>query len=202
MSHRLYETRQYWDIEADTFDNEPDHGLNDPVVREAWKNLLKNWLPSSFNTVLDIGCGTGSLSVLIAGLGFEVTGIDLSPEMIAKAKTKAVRANQSITFHIIEASHPDFASQQFDVIVCRHLLWALPDPSQALLNWSNSLVSKGRILLIEGYWHNESGLHVQQVVNALPPLFSNIEFIDLNNDPDFWGGEVNDERYLIKADRI
>ena len=38
---------------------------------------------------LDVGCGTGSLSVMLAGLGYHVTGIDLSPAMLARAEAKA-----------------------------------------------------------------------------------------------------------------
>ncbi|MGB4872206.1 MAG: class I SAM-dependent methyltransferase, partial [Candidatus Promineifilaceae bacterium] len=41
--------------------------------------------------ILDIGCGTGSLSAVLAGLGHQVTGIDLSPVMISIAQTKAAK---------------------------------------------------------------------------------------------------------------
>ena len=77
-----------WDQEAATFDNEPDHGLRDPIVRQAWSDLFAGWLSSSPVNILDIGCGTGSLSLLLASLGHNVTGLDFSPEMLAQAKTK------------------------------------------------------------------------------------------------------------------
>jgi 2-polyprenyl-3-methyl-5-hydroxy-6-metoxy-1,4-benzoquinol methylase len=69
---------QYWDELAAAFDDEPDHGLRDPIVREAWLARLSHWLPSNRAAILDIGCGTGSLSVLLAVLGHEVIGIDWS----------------------------------------------------------------------------------------------------------------------------
>ena len=73
---RLEETRRIWDSEAPAFDDEPDHGLRDPIIRKAWKNRLIQWLPPSPGaglSVLDVGCGTGSLSVLLASLGHHVT---------------------------------------------------------------------------------------------------------------------------------
>lgn len=200
-SPSLDEVRRYWDNEAAKFDDEADHGLRDPVVRKTWKNLLQEWLPEPPRMILDIGCGTGSLSILMAELGYSVTGIDLSPEMISQAKGKAQAADQAIAFHVMEASQPNFPLRRFDVIVCRHLLWALPEPAQVLLNWSNLLAANGRLLFIEGYWYNGSGLHARQIVDTLPSSFSNVELIDLSGNPDFWGGAVSDERYLIVAER-
>ena len=201
-SKRIREARQYWDKEAESFDDEPDHGLYDPVVRSAWKNLLANWLPSHPGTVLDIGCGTGSLSVLMAEIGHDVTGIDLSPAMIAQAKAKAGMGNHSISFQIMDASNPDFPAQHFKAIVCRHLLWTLPNHARVLQRWSNLLIPNGRLLLIEGYWNNNGGLHTEQIVEALPSSCSRIIVKNLSDYAHLWGGAVNDERYLIKADRI
>jgi 2-polyprenyl-3-methyl-5-hydroxy-6-metoxy-1,4-benzoquinol methylase len=42
------------------------------------------------SSILDAGCGTGSLSLMLAAEGFRVTGVDLSPEMIARARAKDV----------------------------------------------------------------------------------------------------------------
>ena len=72
-----------WDAAAPTFDDEPDHGLRDPGVRQAWADRLRSWLPARPGDVLDIGCGTGSLSLLASEQGHRVTGVDLSPAMVA-----------------------------------------------------------------------------------------------------------------------
>lgn len=198
MQH-LDELRQYWDRAAATFDDEPDHGLRTPSVRRAWCDLLLRWLPSLPASLLDIGCGTGSLSVLMAELGLTVTAIDLSPGMLEQAQAKAQDAGQPILFQVMEASDPQLAPQLFDVILCRHLLWALPEPAHVLQRWLKLLKPGGRLLLIEGFWHTGGGLHAQQVVNALPPTLADVVVQDLSTQLDLWGGAVADERYLVTA---
>ena len=170
----LHEARSYWDNEAAAFDNEPDHGLRDPALRAAWRGLLQEALPPPPAAVLDIGCGTGSLSILLAELGHRVTGLDLSPAMLAHARAKAQRAGQAIAFLAGDASAPPLAARRFEVIICRHLLWALPDPAAVLARWSTLLADHGRLLLIEGYWHTGGGLHAQQTLAALPSSFRSV----------------------------
>jgi len=197
---RLQESRRYWDNLAASFDDEPDHGLRDPMVLEAWTQLLKAWLPSTTGTILDIGCGTGSLSVVLAGLGYTVTGIDVSPSMISLAQTKAAANGHQIKFQVMDAAFPQLSPQQFDVIICRHLLWALPEPKQVLQRWIECLKQKGRLFLIEGYWKTGAGLHANEITAMLPSSFTHITIRNLSDDPNFWGGNVTDERYAIIAD--
>ncbi|MFD8810773.1 class I SAM-dependent methyltransferase, partial [Streptomyces sp. NPDC059627] len=71
-----------WDAEAATFDAEPDHGLGAPEVRAAWAERLRAWLPARPADVLDLGCGTGSLSLLAAEQGPPRTGVDSSPPLV------------------------------------------------------------------------------------------------------------------------
>jgi len=198
--NRLQASRQYWDGRASSFDDEPDHGLRDSLVRERWTEYLKAWLPYTNATILDIGCGTGSLSVVLAGLGHKVTGIDLSPAMISLAQAKAATHGLQIEFYVMDAAFPRLSHQQFDVIICRHLLWALPEPQQVLQRWSESLKEEGRLILIEGFWANGGGLHANEITEMLPSSFINITVQNLSGNPNLWGRNVTDERYAIIAD--
>lgn len=198
----LRELRQIWDAEATTFDDQPDHGLRDPAILAAWTSLLKRSLPASTGAekVLDIGCGTGSLSLVLVGLGYQVTGIDFSPEMIARAQAKTAAAHDAVTFHVMDAAFPQLPPQQFDALVCRHLLWALPDIEQVLLRWVRLLKPGGRLLLVEGYWHTNAGLHPQQILDALPKTLRHVSLENLSDQAELWGNLVSDERYAITAD--
>ena len=198
---RLDKSRQYWDNFARSFDDEPDHGLRDPVVREQWTNFLQASLPSTNATILDIGCGTGSLSVVLAGLGHTVTGIDLSPSMIALARTKATALGLQVEFHVMDAASPQLPLNHYDAIVCRHLLWTLPEPKEVLQRWAELLKPKGRLILIEGYWGTNTGLRASEVIEMLPNSFSDYSFQDLSENSNFWGREVSDERYAIITDK-
>jgi 2-polyprenyl-3-methyl-5-hydroxy-6-metoxy-1,4-benzoquinol methylase len=198
-TERLATTRRIWDDAAGNFDDEPDHGLLDPVVRAAWKDLLTQLLPTHPSMVLDIGCGTGSVSTLLAELNHNVTGVDLSPAMIDIATQKAKSAGHTITFQIMDATFPQLAPQKFDIIVCRHLLWALPNPQHILQRWAYLLEPGGSMILIEGFWHTGAGLHAQDIVSMMPTSMTDVSVRDLSKRADLWGGEVIDERYAIRA---
>lgn len=163
--------RDYWNSAAPTFDDEVDHGLRDPSAHQAWAALFRTWIPTP-SRVLDLGCGTGSLSVLLAGQGHRVTGVDLSPRMIELARAKA--AGSTVDFSVGDASAPEVTGP-FDVVVVRHLLWTLADPVAALRNWRDLLAPDGRFVLVEGRWAQSGGEPYGRVRNpcrgraACPP---------------------------------
>lgn len=196
----LLQSRALWDAAAESFDEAPDHGLGDAAVRTAWSALLEAYVPSDGAAIVDIGCGTGSLSVLLAELGCRVTGIDLSPEMLARARAKAQAAGVDVTFQMMDAAFPQLEPEQFDMVVCRHLLWALDDPRAVLGRWVRLLKQGGRMLLIEGFWHTGAGLHAGDVVAALPDAVRHYTVDKLSERSALWGGAVSDERYAVIAD--
>lgn len=195
------ESHKLWDDAASTFDDEPDHGLRDAAVRQAWLDLLKRALPDPPAAVLDVGCGTGSLSLLLAEAGYQVTGIDFSPAMIAQAAAKASAATQAITLQRMDAAFPEFPPRQFDVVLCRHLLWALPEPADVLSRWVDLLKPDGRLLLIEGLWATGAGLPAPVLQAMLPAELTDVAIQNLGNQPALWGKVVTDARYIITARR-
>lgn len=191
---KLAQAQQYWDGEAATFDQEPDHGLADDKTRAAWRSLLTEHLPTPPATILDIGCGTGSLTLLLAEQDYELTGIDLSTAMIEQAQRKLNTAGYSVPLRVMNAADPHLPGQQFDTIVCRHLLWALPDPAQVLARWSALLKPGGYLLLVEGHWHTGGGLHASKIVDLLPARYIDVQVTDLSGEAILWGQVVEDER--------
>jgi ubiquinone/menaquinone biosynthesis C-methylase UbiE len=192
------DVRGYWDGEAVRFDEEPDHGLRDPQVRAAWDRLLREHLPPPPADVLDLGCGTGSLTLLLAQAGHRVHGVDLAPRMVTAATAKLTAAGVTATVEVGDASAPPGGPQSYDVVLTRHVLWALPDPSAALSRWVRLLRPGGRLLLVEGRWWTGGGLTSAETHRLLRPYASHVLSVALT-DPVLWGGPVDDERYLVLA---
>ncbi|MEO8330114.1 MAG: methyltransferase domain-containing protein, partial [Candidatus Nanopelagicales bacterium] len=111
------QARAYWDVQAEGFDDEVDHGLTTTAARSAWWAVMRDKLPEAPACVADLGCGTGSLSVLLASRGYEVLGIDLSPEMIRRARQKAAVQGLSIDFSVGDACKPPLDPQSQDVVL-------------------------------------------------------------------------------------
>jgi SAM-dependent methyltransferase len=184
-----------WDAEAADFDDEPDHGLRDPSVRAAWRDLLASLLPPAPARVADLGCGTGTLSVLLAAEGYAVDGVDFSPEMVRRAADKAAgRAGVTVTRG--DAFEPPLDAAAYDVVVCRHVLWAMPDPAVALVRWVALLRPGGRLVLVEGSWSTGAGLTAAETV-ALVEATGLEADLTLLDDPVYWGRETGDERYVV-----
>lgn len=142
-----------WGARSATYDNAFGHGFCDDEHRALWRSALeRNAEPREGLRVLDVGCGTGFLSLLLADLGCMVTGIDLAPDMLAQAEAKAEAAGLDITFRDGDAEAPPFGPETFDLIVCRHVVWTLPDPEAAFRNWHRILVPGGRVMPVEGTW--------------------------------------------------
>jgi 2-polyprenyl-3-methyl-5-hydroxy-6-metoxy-1,4-benzoquinol methylase len=184
-----------WDSAAATFDDQPDHGLHDPDVRAAWADLLSRHLPSPPATVLDLGCGTGTLSVLLASLGHSVTGLDSSPGMLAVARQKAAADGLAIEFVEGDAAAPMLAGP-FDVVLCRHVLWALGEPDAVLRRWRSLVVPGGRLLLIEGKWVTGAGIAATDLQPLVAQAFG-VTHLERLTDSRLWGQDITDERYLI-----
>ncbi|MFC7306932.1 trifunctional class I SAM-dependent methyltransferase/NUDIX hydrolase/VOC family protein [Streptomyces monticola] len=188
-----------WDDAADSFDDEPDHGLRDPAVRAAWAERLRGWLPAAPADVLDLGCGTGSLALLAAGQGHRVTGVDRSPRMVQLAREKLTGTGARVLAG--DAVQPPVGERKFDVVLARHVLWALPDPEAVLRRWSSLLRPGGRLVLVEGVWGEQSpaGIPAERLTTALAPTAARVHVERLSSDARLWGREVADERYAVVA---
>jgi SAM-dependent methyltransferase len=79
--------------------------------------------------VLDVACGTGVVAVTAARLGAQVTALDLTPELLARAHENAAIANVSIDFHEGDVEKLPFENDEFDVVLSQfgHMFAPRPD---------------------------------------------------------------------------
>ncbi|GAA2173866.1 class I SAM-dependent methyltransferase [Agrococcus versicolor] len=195
------EMQALWDREAVTFDDAPDHGLRDPAVRRAWTDLLLPLLGGHGRRVADLGCGTGTLSALLATEGRHlVHGVDLSPEMVRRARAKSVQVLPQPIFTVADAADPPLPTAMFDAVLSRHVLWAMPDPSAALRRWIELLAPGGVLILVEGRWSTGAGLTAAECSRLVGDLRDVVDLRPLD-DPAYWGRLIDDERYLIVSAR-
>ena len=79
--------------------------------------------------VIDVGCGTGEIAARVAELlpRAHVTGIDLDPAHLDRARARCADVADRVDFRVGNAFELDAADDAFDLVLCRHLLQAVPD---------------------------------------------------------------------------
>jgi ubiquinone/menaquinone biosynthesis C-methylase UbiE len=160
----LYTPSLYWEDRARRFAAE-GHGLAavcsygmpefyNRAIQLEQRLALRPWLRVARGCrVLDVGCGVGRWSRLLARRGAKVTGIDLSPTMIAEAERRAAHAGvaERCTFHVQDVSDLRVGGQ-FDVVLAVTVLQHILDPMDlraAVTAMSRRLAPGGRIVLLE-----------------------------------------------------
>jgi len=82
--------------------------------------------------VLDVGCGTGVVAITAARLGAKVTAIDLTPQLVERARENARVSELSIDLQEADAERLPFPDQQFDVVVSQFAQMFAPRPEIAV----------------------------------------------------------------------
>ncbi|MGH3537336.1 MAG: class I SAM-dependent methyltransferase [Pseudonocardiaceae bacterium] len=139
----------FWDADAATYDQATGHHPQTAIEWAAWRAALIRLLPPPPARILDVGAGTGFLSLAAAQLGYTVTAVDLSPAMLQRLTSKATAAGLLIT--AVAASADELPAGTWEAVISRHLLWTLPDPLAALRCWRTAS-PEGRLLLLESLW--------------------------------------------------
>jgi ubiquinone/menaquinone biosynthesis C-methylase UbiE len=147
-----------WDRSSKTYDSRPGHGIQSEREKEAWKSLLNKALGVETLDILDVGCGTGVISLVLSEMGHNVIGVDLSEEMLKRAKEKAHNQKLRAEFQIDDAENLSFENESFDAVINRHLLWTLLNPERAVTEWKRVLKPGGKLIIIDGNGNNRNSL--------------------------------------------
>ncbi len=174
--------------------------------KEAYLNSFeKGLLLPLFGTVknksvLDVGAGTGRLSVPLNKLGAKVTALDLSASMLRELNKKA----PAVQTQVGDAESLPFADNSFDYILAAFLIVHLKDPSSFFDESYRVLKEGGRLILtninqkeppeiatpegvikIESYYHRP-----EKIREMLQSLAFNIEKEILVKEKDLWVNQI------------
>ena len=120
-----------------------------PALFLPWAaDLIRRTVPRPGERVLDVACGTGAVARQVAplvGPDGTVTGLDLSPAMLAVARGLPVGDGVRIDWRAGSAQDLPFADGSFDLVLCQQGVQFFPNRNQAIREMRRVLVAGGRI---------------------------------------------------------
>ncbi|MEV4415674.1 methyltransferase domain-containing protein [Catellatospora sp. NPDC049609] len=148
--------RRVWDRYA------PDYDRQIAFFERIQFGGGREWLGARVRgRVLEVAVGTGrNLPHYPAEVS--VTGIELSPAMLAVARRRAADLSRDADLREGDAEHLQFADASFDTVVCALSLCAIPDPAAAIGEMWRVLVPGGRLLLLDHVASTWPPIHAAQ----------------------------------------
>lgn len=135
--------RRLWERVAPRYDD------SIVVFERLWFGGGREWLGArAGGRVLEVAIGTGA-DLPHYPADAEVTGIDLSPGMLAGARARAAQLGRAVELVEGDAEHLPFLDASFDTVVCALALCSIPDPARAIEEMRRVLVPGGRLLLLD-----------------------------------------------------
>ena len=131
------------------------HNFFTPITALAIQPLLDAVGAGAGTKLIDIATGPGSVAATASRLGAACIGVDLSPEMIALARS----SHPDIDFRVAEVERLPFADRSFDAVVCNFGLGHFPWPEAALAECGRTLKVGGRMAF--SWWDQPDKQRIQ-----------------------------------------
>lgn len=125
-------------------------------VAAAGRRRAVSYINMRAGRVLEVGVGTG-LSLPAYQPHLEVAGLDISPEMLDKARERALRLDHVLGLVRMDAAALGFADGVFDTVVAMYVMTVVPDPAQVMRELSRVCVPGGEVILVN-HFSQEHGL--------------------------------------------
>ncbi len=139
--------RRYFADNAEDWDTIRALHIADAAVEAA---ILKAVGDRAFDSLLDLGTGTGRLLELLAPLAVRAIGLDASAAMLAVARANLDRAHvANAQVRLGDIQHLPFAKNSFDVVTVHQVLHYLDEPERAIAEAARVLRPGGRLLVVD-----------------------------------------------------
>ena len=119
-----------------------------PFFGPTAEGLVEALEPRQGDRVLDIGCGRGAATSLLARAVLPagaVDAIDISPAMVEHTRAFLAAQGYDARAEVMDAGDPGLPASSYDLIASSLVLFFLPDPAAALARWVSLLANGGRI---------------------------------------------------------
>jgi ubiquinone/menaquinone biosynthesis C-methylase UbiE len=148
--------KRVWDNNASTYDKQI------AFFERTWFGGGREWLGKRVRgRVLEVAIGTG-LNLPHYPADTTITGVELSPAMLAIARQRAADLGRDVDLHEGDAQRPPFDDASFDTVVCALSLCTIPDPATAINEMHRVLVPGGRLLLLDHIGSTWPPIHAAQ----------------------------------------
>lgn len=166
-------TRRRWDAKSRRYDwfTWLEERLGGSRLRRLWSLVGQGRL-------LEVGVGTGA-NLKYHPLGAQLTGIDLSPGMLGRARARAACLGKDTTLLEMDAQALEFADADFDQVVATFVFCSVPDPVQGLREAGRVLKPEGKLLLLE---HVRGPGLLGKIMDWLNPLAVLLSGGNINRD--------------------
>jgi len=132
-----------WEKSAPGYDRQMD------FLEKIWFRGGREWLAArARGRVLEVGIGTG-LNLPHYPAEVAITGIELSPAMLAIARRRVAGLGRDADLRTGDAQALPFDGESFDTVVCAMSLCTIPDPAAAIGEMRRVLIRGGRLLLLD-----------------------------------------------------
>ena len=134
----------------------PIYDLTFGKIAEAGRKNAVQIINRRRGRVLEVGVGTG-LSLPCYGSHLTITGIDLSPEMLAKAEDKVDRHNLANVagLHEMDAGALAFPDESFDTVVAMYVMTVVPVPQRVMSELERVCAAGGEVILVNHFSEDE-----------------------------------------------
>jgi ubiquinone/menaquinone biosynthesis C-methylase UbiE len=150
----LEKANRYKEITKKSFDKKSacyEETWDGRYCRSMYVGLLEKIKAQPFHTVLDVGCGTGTMLSILKNefKNIEICGIDLSDKMIEKAYELV---GESAELVVGDAENLPWQESSFDLVICNASFHHYPQPLKVIGEMKRVLRPDGRVIIADPWW--------------------------------------------------